>query len=793
MNNYFCKYKDLYLFLGLIAIYLIWSFYDFFQSARAGLDPSWILGLNWGKTINVQWGKEFLFTYGPLYYFSGIIVPDFYSSKMYLLIEVCLNLFYSLIKAGTVFLFYRRANSTYKMYAAIFSGVVMLLCSQGSPELIVFFAAMLLCDGFYELYENDTVISKKIIVNNIIASLLMVIAQYTKFSFFNIAVVLLILLSILYISRRKYKIAVTLAGSYIFFSSLLWIISGQRINNLFGYIYTGLQFSNGYTPAMNYHFVDLTTFNIFVLSFITIGFFVIILIYFLNKKKYLHFFLCFFISPQIFLLFKESFVRADSGHVYIFMKVIPIITLYLLFVSLLYSQPLKQQNNLFVINSSYYSLISAIIVTCISMNILNIRILPENHAYQIIEYYKDFNNNIIKTKEYIQKSYNNFNDLLENINTEDKIDIFPWDISLLYAYNLNWQPRPVIQSYTNYTQILDSLTARHFISEKAPDKLIFTPMTIDGRYALFDEPETFRTVLLNYSITMVNSSYLILEKNKNIYPVKMDEIKTITAKTGEIIEVPFYEDAYVFMEVAYDFNFLGKLVNFFFKTNIFKNNNLNIEIYLTDESKAKYRFIHKTAKNGLFVSKHVSNIQELTQVFEKDFTPNIKGVCILNRNIFYNKNINVKFKKTEFNKKIPVLNDMVPIVNIPIPKDINGIEVNDISSINKSNDNIILYCGTNDPYICFPLKEPINKPSYYALEIEYSNSKAGAIQFFYDFGNGYSEINSFRTKLEISSKKSKLCVPILYWAGKKKLFSVRIDPPDGTKFELENIWIYGNN
>jgi hypothetical protein len=220
----------------------------------------------------------------------------------------------------------------------------------------------------------------------------------------------------------------------------------------------------------------------------------------------------------------------------------------------------------------------------------------------------------------------------------EKTDIFPWDISLLYSYDLNWQPRPVIQSYTNYTTALDKLTAKHFLTEKAPDKIIFTPMTIDGRYVLFDEPETFRTVLLNYSSIANNDSYLILEKDKQTNPMKIEEIYTVTARKGETIKVPIYKDAYVFMEVDWGFNFFGKLASFLFKTTY-----ANIELQLTNGSKQECNFVHKTAGNGLFVSKHVSNTQELMQIFDKDFTPDITGVRILGRSFFYKKNINVRF------------------------------------------------------------------------------------------------------------------------------------------------------
>jgi len=323
----------------------------------------------------------------------------------------------------------------------------MLFCVHDTyiyPELIAFFTVLLLCDSYYELYKNSTAINKRAIVNNVLASLLLVIVQYAKFSFFNIAIVLIIILNILYIFQHKYKIATVFSGSYILFSVLLWIISGQSIKYLFRYIYTGLQFSNGYTSAMNIHFANSDIFNFFVFAFITIGLFVIMLIYFAVKKKQFYFLSMLFISPQIFLLFKESFVRAD-GHAYIFIWAIPLVALYLLFVSVLSSSPtLQPQSKLSVISSSQCVLIIAIIVTLISMTTLDLRFLPSNQAGRILKNYIRYENKKEEIKQEIRKYYGNFDELAQYVKINEKTDIFPWDISLLYAYDLNWQPRPVI-------------------------------------------------------------------------------------------------------------------------------------------------------------------------------------------------------------------------------------------------------------------------------------------------------------------------------------------------------------
>jgi len=410
MMKFTKRNKELLFFLGLTALYLVWSTDNFFKSAGVGLDPSWIIGLNWGSNIGVQWGKDFVFTYGPLFHFTGRILPNFYSPHIYLLIQIGLNLFFSAIKAGVVFLFYRRTQFPGKTYAVIFPGLVMLLSVHVDDlylELIAFFAVLLLCDSFYELCTDDTTINRRPIVNTVVTALLLVITQYAKFSFFCSAAILITLFNILCIFRRKYKVAAIFTGSYVVFSILLWIGLGQNMRNLFGYIYTGLQITSGYNSVMSLH-NSLAMILVCIFELILIVSFLFLLIYCVMKKKLFYFISMLLISPQFFLLFKEGFVRADPNHFNSFIGGTRFIALYIMFVSILscstLCHPLHKQNKLFVVNTSNIVLVITIIVICISMSIVN-----SNNNIQILNDYMVYEKNILETKQRQRYYYNDFN------------------------------------------------------------------------------------------------------------------------------------------------------------------------------------------------------------------------------------------------------------------------------------------------------------------------------------------------------------------------------------------------
>jgi hypothetical protein len=67
------------------------------------------------------------------------------------------------------------------------------------------------------------------------------------------------------------------------------------------------------------------------------------------------------------------------------------------------------------------------------------------------------------------------------------VDVVPWGVALVNTYGLDWKPRGVIESYAAYTSYLDQLDAQRYLAD-GPDMVVLSDMTIDNRYAPYDEP-----------------------------------------------------------------------------------------------------------------------------------------------------------------------------------------------------------------------------------------------------------------------------------------------------------------
>jgi hypothetical protein len=200
------------------------------------------------------------------------------------------------------------------------------------------------------------------------------------------------------------------------------------------------------------------------------------------------------------------------------------------------------------------------------------------------------------------------------------VDIYPWDYSYIAANNLNWQPRPVIQSYASYTQYLDQLNARHFENEKAPEFLIWelrkithdihggTLESIDGRYLLNDEPEALISILSNYSLVAIQKgTFPVLVFKKRAQPLKSKNQVVNRSKVtwNTWVDVPENQSEILRAGIDMKRNVLGKLKSFFYKDEA-----VFVYYLLQNGDIRTYRIVPKNAAYGLWVNPLIMNPED---------------------------------------------------------------------------------------------------------------------------------------------------------------------------------------
>jgi hypothetical protein len=122
------------------------------------------------------------------------------------------------------------------------------------------------------------------------------------------------------------------------------------------------------------------------------------------------------------------------------------------------------------------------------------------------------------------------------------VDVEPWEASIAWAYDLDWRPLPVFQSYSAYTSDLDDENAESLLAEGGPARILRhvgmgDDRSIDGRYGPFDEPITLRTELCRYRVLRTTERYQVLARGHDLCGRERPLGQTTTG-LGQDVQVP---------------------------------------------------------------------------------------------------------------------------------------------------------------------------------------------------------------------------------------------------------------
>ena len=187
-----------------------------------------------------------------------------------------------------------------------------------------------------------------------------------------------------------------------------------------------------------------------------------------------------------------------------------------------------------------------------------------------------------------------------------KADIYPVELSGLLAWGGQWAGRPVFQSYSVYSPELNVLNNDHLNSDSAPDTVLFSFQPIDGRLPALDDSLSLRTLLSRYTAKEVAGSWLVMTRNGRAQSdlVTPGKTQSLQASFGTVIELP--RRIPVWMTVDIRPTMLGKLAS-----TLYKLPRLWIVLTLDDGEVIRHRYIPGIGQSGFIVSPYLSQLADL--------------------------------------------------------------------------------------------------------------------------------------------------------------------------------------
>jgi hypothetical protein len=482
---------------------------------RDSLPQSWEAVLSYAAAHHLQWGRDIVFTFGPL----GFLTSDYYWGNFYWPIVLWAGGFALAMTAALMRLLMRVPKAIRLPIYAALPLLTVPACSNLGFDSFHFLAITLL--GILCLPAERPGMLRLTTTGLVFTVLSLIKFTFCIYSVFAV-------LAIVTANGKVWRNTAILIGSS--FLSLLGICSwsGQSLWSVFLYVASSTEMAAGYSAAMG------LAPNVWDARIgIALLIFLLALVFTTwlgspNWRERTH--RVAIVCAGIFLTWKEGFVRADT-HVVVFL-------VYSFFLAALLpallgfdwvAEELDERENILsapVGNMLLRRRAQALTFGCLFISLIPFALFKGDYKSAVqnglLAKASDTFSAFIRPATYkleLERQLESMRDKAElpkirAVVGGDAIDALNLDQEAVILNGLNYKPHPVFQNYSAYTPALQRLNAEYFKS-KPPQYLLWRTGGIDGRFPTLDDGEVLLTVLSSYS-PVTNENGFILWKCKTL-------------------------------------------------------------------------------------------------------------------------------------------------------------------------------------------------------------------------------------------------------------------------------------
>jgi hypothetical protein len=662
-------------FLALILLYLFLAFLPLLQGPAPGLDPSWRYGLSRAAGDHLVFGRDIVFTYGKF----GYLLVGSATSENYATLLVVRFLIHILLIGAVLLKLIEMSSWWHKLLL-----VVTVFCGYWSGFLRASDGELFFCVAIL-MTLNHLVEPKALRWWALPLGVLAGFCLLTKLTLgaYACGALLLFLLGHLYTAIRTRKetevslvalsnaILFSVGSCYLFIGQLgseqltalgVWISCGlilgtfglaaEKLNSgkksqfgVYGfyvgclvaliisctstplfveYFVNGLEISSGYSSAMALT-GGSTSLVLALFELLAASVFIVVAI----RQGRLS--VCLASAWMLLLAFKAAFVRADWGHIPIFLTLAPLVFLLLLDQTKegRWKTGLQAVQGVALAGILFFTLkqegIGAVTST-LQPSRVYAGILAYVHRDQTVAALLQESNKQLQGERLPAK-------ILKDIGNQ-RVDVFPWEISVMAINPLNWVPRPILQSYSAYTPALDALDQANYRLQQR-DYILYHYDRIDTRHPFFDEPHTFFELLCRYGSAEPEVSFLPLPTLPHAFLLKPRLASACSTSTRlslasiaweEVRVLPVQPGKLTRVYLNIEYSLLGKLTKILFRIPA-----VWINVTYEDGTSEKLHILQETAQDGLLLSHPTQSAEEAFRLFQGKLPKGVRTFSLMTK------------------------------------------------------------------------------------------------------------------------------------------------------------------
>jgi hypothetical protein len=589
------------LFFAFLAISLVAPV----NYATVGVDAGWteaiLMMIQKGKIF----GKDLMFTYGPLGYLSFKIPPEKASVIPLLLMDI-------LSIAHLIFLLkltFDRFEGKKWTFPAIIGLIIIFpwgLFADLSFTFLYFFIFWIL----YAYYWNKS-------IGTWAALCIVILLFFVKVNISLIVCFLFLLSSIILVASNKINWKLAVLQNLLLVAG---IVVGSKLLNvdLINYILYSLPLIDSYQDSMATIIISNKDLAIFLVLEAMI-FAVFCWQIFVQKASFKHhFYLYFLLLILSFLGFKQAHTAISNPNLFGFFLLLPMVNGLLFLFS----------------DKDFQTKIGWGFVGVLCLNLIAtqyIRYSDGNHSLK--GYMSTFRAVNVNPIRYFDRLFSysyaeNFNHKPLQLPSEIKnkigqktVDILHNDIAYVFFNELNYNPRPIIQTYSAYADVLMKLNGQKFASQTAPAFVLFKLEQFREQNPFWADTDVNFELLNRYSVdqqfTVGKDTLLLLNKTQAANHFQPFVLRFDHIKQNEFIPLPQKSEPYK-MIAHLEYSLWGKLCRLLFQPPY-----MYCTVYYADGSQKDFRVVDKILKAGVLANKRVLTQQELLTFYTSKGQKNI--------------------------------------------------------------------------------------------------------------------------------------------------------------------------
>ena len=602
-------------------IYLFSLFFPWVSGPPFRIDDSWQLALHVVFEHHLQFGRDLVINFGPW----GFLYGGYYPPTFPIAVMGWTLLAFVFWWAGWRVACHFSANKLFAWFWFIgFAGIAGMRVEQSVDVRMVGWTLLLL---FLYFFVEDRPLSARQVLLVVLSGML----ALTKFtSMIGLTAVVVVIAADNVFRRRRFPWIVPLfAASILFF----WIVAGQSLSLLWPFLRYSWVLADGYTEAM----MCTTAGEIEDMGWLLVATATLIAVTGYAawvRRRFFGVFPVIGLGAILFLNFKHVCGRYDQVHEVTGALGLLLVTLACLAVT----WPVWRKNRWWVW-PAYFLALGGIGLFCSSTFNRGYREAhhPEERLWVDFAWTLNTKNILVPAKllrdpAHLQKIHG------ENLaevrmkfpmpRIEGGVDVYPWNQAALIAHDLQYDPRPVIQSYSVYAPELAELNAAHLRSAHAPDNILFDIYPMNNNFPSLEDGLSWPELLTRYDVQEVTGQFVILKRSSRPREYHLSPLADVPVRLGEPVTV-VTNDGPLWAELEINQTFWGAVV-----ATLYKPPALKLTVSLQDGRQLVFQVVPGMVRSGFLLSPLIQDKASFVLLNSPGGWRNLTGLQIKSMTIF---------------------------------------------------------------------------------------------------------------------------------------------------------------